>query len=190
MINYSVAKRLNPLNQEEHKFYAVAQISEVYSLSQFVKHICDHNSVYSRGTVTGVVIEMVHCLKELLLEGKKIKLGELGDFSLTLQSKGTQTANLFSASNITAVNLLFTPSVEFADMLDDADFQQVSSRAAQAATLKAEKAGETTVDISKKTTTNDENTSDDNTQTGDNTNGGDNGGGSSTSDDNGEGGLG
>ena len=31
-------------------------------------------------------------MREQLLEGKKIRLGELGDFSLSLSSKGAETA--------------------------------------------------------------------------------------------------
>ncbi len=39
------------------------------------------------------------------------------------------------------------PGTDFENLLTRAEFNQVASRAAQAATLKAEKAGETTVDL-------------------------------------------
>ena len=40
-----------------------------------------------------------------LLEGKKIQLSDLGDFSVSLVSKGAKTADKFSASNITDVKV-------------------------------------------------------------------------------------
>ena len=37
------------------KRYAKAQVSEIMPFSQFVKHIADHNGVFTRGTVKGVI---------------------------------------------------------------------------------------------------------------------------------------
>jgi len=35
----------------------------------------------------------VDCMREQLLEGKKIRLGDLGDFSVSLTSKGVESAD-------------------------------------------------------------------------------------------------
>ena len=108
MINYSVCLQANPASESApEKAYAKPQMSELMTFNKFVRHIANHNGVYSRGTVKGVISDMCECLVEMLLEGKKVQLGDLGDFWITLSS----------------------------------------SRAAQAATLKAEKAGEATVDL-------------------------------------------
>ena len=53
----------------------------------------------------------------------------------------------FTADNIKKINIVFTPDAELENLIDDAAFEVVASRAAQAATLKAEKAGETSVDL-------------------------------------------
>lgn len=45
------------------------------------------------------------------------------------------------------MNILFIPGQDFENLLSRATFNQVASRAAQIATLKAEKAGETIVDL-------------------------------------------
>ena len=39
----------------------------------------------------------VDCMREQLLEGKKIRLGDLGDFSIVLSSKGAEDADKFTA---------------------------------------------------------------------------------------------
>ena len=89
----------------------------------------------------------VDCMREMLLEGKKVRLGDLGDFSLLLGSKGAETADKFTAQNITQVKVQWEPGKEFKNLLDDAEFNLVASRSAQAAVLKAIREGKTNVDL-------------------------------------------
>ena len=86
-------------------------------------------------------------MREMLLEGKKIRLGDLGDFSLLLGSKGAETADKFTAQNITNVKVQWEPGQQFKNLLDDAEFNLVASRSAQAAVIKAIKEGKTNVDL-------------------------------------------
>lgn len=150
MIDYSVYLLSNPMSPDDPaKAYATNQMREQWNLEKFSKHIADHNGVYSRGTVKGVISDMCECLVEQLLNGNKIKLGELGDFFISLKSEGAASMKEFTAANIKAVNIVFTPGEDFENIVDKAEFNPVTSRKTQAAALKAEKAGETTVDISK-----------------------------------------
>ena len=45
----------------------------------------------------------VDCMREQLLEGKKIRLGDLGDFSFLLSSKGAEDADKFTAQMAAAL---------------------------------------------------------------------------------------
>lgn len=147
MINYSVFLLPNPQDSEAApKAYAKAQVSEVMSFRGFVQHIADHGG-HKRGTVKGVLSDMCECLVEMLLEGKKVQLDELGDFWLSLTSTGAESCQKFTAANITGVNILFTPGADFENLVGRAEFNPVASRVAQVATLKAEKTGETIVDL-------------------------------------------
>ena len=148
MIDYSVYLQHNPMDKDAAlKAYAKPQMRELMSFSKFVEHIATHNGVFSRGTVRGVIIDMCECLVEMLLEGKKVQMGELGNFWISLSSDGADKLEDFSASNIKAVNIVFTPGSDFENLIGRAQFNPVSSRTAQAATLKAEKAGAATVDL-------------------------------------------
>ncbi|MCQ2239410.1 MAG: hypothetical protein MJZ73_09290 [Bacteroidaceae bacterium] len=71
----------------------------------------------------------------------------MGDFSVSLTSKGAESADKFSAQNITGVNVVWDCGTEFKNLLNDAEFNLVASRKAQEAVLKAIKAGETVVDL-------------------------------------------
>lgn len=148
MIDYSVYMLPNPVNPEAaKKAYAKPQMREMVSFSKFVEHISSHNGVFTRGTVRGVIIDMCECLVEMLLDGKKVQMGELGDFWVSLSSDGAASLEKFTAANIKAVNIVFTPGSDFENIISRAEFNVVPSRKAQAATLKAEKAGATTVDL-------------------------------------------
>lgn len=132
---------------EVQKAYAIAQYTDVMNIEKFARHIASHGSVYSRADIAAILYLTVDCMREQLLEGKKIRLGDLGDFSLILTSKGADSADKFSAQNITGVNVVWEPGMEFKSLLADAEFNLVASRNAQAALLKAIKAGQNVVDI-------------------------------------------
>ena len=153
---------------EKQNAYAIAQYADVMTIEKFAKHISTHGCVYSRADISAILYMAVDCMREQLLEGKKIRLGDLGDFSVSLTSKGAENAKAFTTQNITGVNVVWECGQEFKNLLADAEFNLVASRSAQAALLKAVKAGSTTVDL---TGGNENDNPDD---------GGDNGGGSST----------
>ena len=150
------------MKTEVQNAFAIAQYTDVMNIEKFSRHIATHGSVYSRADIAAIFYLAVDCMREQLLEGKKIRLG---DFAINLTSKGAEIADKFSAQNITGVNLVWTPGMEFKDLLADAEFNLVASRNAQAALLKAIKAGQTTVDITQPVTPSDSEGTD-NTGTG------------------------
>ena len=135
---------------ERQNAYAIAQYADVMTIEKFAKHIATHGCVYSRADISAILYMAVDCMREQLLEGKKIRLGDLGDFSVSLQSKGAETAKAFTSQNITGVNVVWDCGQEFKNLLVDAEVNLVAPRSAQAAVLKAVKAGETVVDLNAK----------------------------------------
>ena len=130
---------------EKQNAFAISQYTDVMTIEKFAKHITSHGSVYSRADISAILYMAVDCMREMLLEGKKIRLGDLGDFSLLLGSKGAETADKFTAQNITNVKVQWEPGQQFKNLLEDAEFNLVASRSAQAAVIKAIKEGKTNV---------------------------------------------
>ena len=136
MINYSISiQSTKPGTKKaeitETKAYGVAQVSEVIDINGFAKHIANHGCVYSKGDIVGLLTIAVSCLRELMLEGKRVKLGDLGDFQPRLKTKGAVTTEDFNVGNIKAVNVGWTPGREFVNLRDEANFQLVPTRKAQ-----------------------------------------------------------
>ena len=133
---------------EKQNAFAVAQYAEVMTIEKFARHIATHGCVYSRADIAAILYMAVDCMREQLLEGKKIRLGDLGDFSVNLTSKGAESADKFTAQNITGVNVIWDCGSEFKNLVKEAEFNLVASRSAQAALIKAIKEGSTSVDLS------------------------------------------
>ena len=132
---------------EKQNAFAISQYTDVMTIEKFAKHITSHGSVYSRADISAILYMAVDCMREMLLEGKKIRLGDLGDFSILLASKGAETADKFTAQNITNVKVQWEPGQQFKNLLEDAEFNLVASRSAQAAIIKAIREGKTNVDL-------------------------------------------
>ena len=149
MIDYSVAARRNPMEKgTPPKSYACAQTNKVVSLEEFARHIATHGCVYKRADIAAVLTMAVDCLREMLLNGYKIELGDMGSFYVSFSSEGTVTAKDFNPiHHIKAVNVNWERGVEFLDLKESAEFRQVSIRAVQKKVMKALKSGETTVNL-------------------------------------------
>lgn len=149
MLNYSVAAMVNPQDQDEKKYYARLQSSCTLDMMEFAEHIETHLGKYSAHEINAVLGSAVRCMREILLDGKAIILGDLGRFTLSVSSKGTEKAEDFTPARIYAVNVVWSPGEKFDNLLEAARFQVVPSRAAQRAVLQAEKSGASKVELKK-----------------------------------------
>ena len=96
------------------KWYAHAVVNETVDLDALAQHMADHNSPYSKGSIRGILTDMVSCIHELVLEGKAVKIPDLAIFSVGLSSTGTLTVREFNATkNITAYRLRSRPTGVF-----------------------------------------------------------------------------
>ena len=153
-IPYSLGLRLkNPSEKDSEKeIVAFRQERETIDLDLLAKHIKEHGSSFSKGTIYGVLQDAVECIVECLQGGYGVNLNGLGKFGVTLKCSGADMDEEFSAANITGVRVTFNPDSEMVNQLNtNAEFEYVATRAAQMQAKKDEKArvaaGETTQSI-------------------------------------------
>ena len=142
-INYSKGLRLkNPSEKDSEKeIVAFNQELETVDLALLADHIKEHGSSFSKGTIYGVLTDMVECITELLRGGYGVLIDGLGKFGVSLQSDGVDADEVedFTASNITGVNLTFRGADEIKSALNtNMEFEYVGTRIAQAAAKKTE----------------------------------------------------
>ncbi len=81
-------------------WYARPVIEETFEIEKLARHMANHNTPYSAGVIKGVLADMVAGIKELILDGKNVKLDDLAIFSVGIVSKkGAQSAAEFSLAN-------------------------------------------------------------------------------------------
>lgn len=148
-VNYSIAMLQNPQDKESSpKAYAKSQINGEMSLKTLAREVAGKCTVH-QADVSAVLIATVEVMLAALKEGKQVDFGELGKFRLQLSSKGALSAEDFTAANITGVNIQFIPGEDLQTIFQGLEFNLVASRTAQAALLRAQKKGETVVDLTK-----------------------------------------
>ena len=136
MIDYSISiKSKKPGTKKTEQGYATmaygtAQIRKNYTLSKFAKHISDHGCVYDTGDIAAVLTKAVNCLRELILEGNSVTLGDMGTFAPSLSTSGAVTTEDFTVDNIKKVNVTWRKSYAFngRNLRDEAQFKLVPSR--------------------------------------------------------------
>ncbi len=106
MIRYKLYQNNNANSVQYKKWYARAVCEETIDTERLARHMSEHNSPYSAGMIHGVLKDMIACTKELVLDGKNVKLDDLAIFSAGLTTTPAATAADFKpSSNIKSVKL-------------------------------------------------------------------------------------
>lgn len=107
MITYKKVQIVGEKNQCNGLWYARPVINETFDTEMLSKHMSKHNTPFSPGVIKGVLTDMISCIKELILDGKNVKLDDLAIFSVGIVSKkGAVSAKTFTvADNVKGVKL-------------------------------------------------------------------------------------
>lgn len=106
MIRYKLYQNRAKSTSTYGKWYARAVCEETIGIEKLADHMANHNTPYSKGCIYGVLRDLVSCVKELVLDGKNVKLDDLAIFSAGLQTKPASSPEDFTpVSNITAIKL-------------------------------------------------------------------------------------
>ncbi len=97
----SIFYRLYQNNSENFvnkgKWYARSVVmGKMVGLEELAEHMAEHNTPYSEGIIKGVLTDMINCIRELVLDGKAVKIPNLCIFSAGIQSKPADTVKDFN----------------------------------------------------------------------------------------------
>ena len=86
MIRYKKYQMTGEKSPLKGLWYARPVIEETFNAEALAKHMANHNTPYSAGVIKGVLADMISCIKELILDGKNVKLDALAIFSVGIVS--------------------------------------------------------------------------------------------------------
>ena len=85
--------KINESSETEQagKLYARVSYKETLSVQDMAKHMSEHNTVFSEGSITGILIDFVKCVREQVLMGNTVKIDNLAIFKATVEANGLET---------------------------------------------------------------------------------------------------
>ena len=106
MINYKLYQDNRSNSHYPGKWYARATHSQTTDLDGLADHMASHNCGFSKGQIQGILTDMVSCIRELVLDGKSVKITDLGIFYPSLRTKPADTVAAFNVKeNIASVRV-------------------------------------------------------------------------------------
>ena len=125
-INYIVTPRVNPKEvTAPRKFYAIAKSTGEKTVRQLATEI-SKRTLLGSAEVFASIEAFIDLIPERLSEGKIVRLGDFGSFSLSLSSEGTEKAEDFTEANIKSNSLNFRPGKLVQKVLDTAEYKKAS----------------------------------------------------------------
>ena len=88
MILVKLVKYMNSALQKAYgKYYARPVVTQTIGIAELAEHMAKHNTPFSPGAITGVLTDMVACIKELVLQNVAVKIDNLAIFSIGIINK-------------------------------------------------------------------------------------------------------
>ncbi len=78
---------------------------ETLTMDDIIQHMHRHNTPYSSGTLRGVFIDVIACIREQLLDGRAVEIPDLAVLSIAAKAKAKDSAEEVSLSDITDLHL-------------------------------------------------------------------------------------
>ena len=88
MIELYLSKNRNETSPSFGKFYPRVSYKQTLDIHDMAKHMAEHNTPFSKGTIQGILTDMVSCIRELTLDGNTVKIENLAIFKATVQGNG------------------------------------------------------------------------------------------------------
>ena len=116
MFKYVVIAKKNPIGKDV-KFYAQADKTAPIDIDIITQRI-EKRTTVSSADAKAVLDALEYEIKEALIDGKSVRLGDLGTFRATIHGKGAATRESHSVKNISNLKCVFKPSVRLANWLN------------------------------------------------------------------------
>ena len=77
--------------EQAGKLYARVSYKQTMSVQDMAHHMAEHNTMFSEGSITGILIDFVKCVREMVLMGNTVKIDNLAIFKATVEANALET---------------------------------------------------------------------------------------------------
>ena len=83
--------------EQAGKLYARVSYKQAMTIQDMARHMAEHNTVFSEGSIRGVLTDFVKCVREMVLMGNTVKIENLAIFKATVEANALEV--LYDAEN-------------------------------------------------------------------------------------------
>ena len=77
--------------EQAGKLYARVSYKQTMDLHDMAHHMAEHNTAFSEGLIVGVLTDFVKCVREMVLNGNTVKVGNLAIFKATVEANALES---------------------------------------------------------------------------------------------------
>ena len=78
-------------SEQAGKLYARVSYKQTMGVQEMAHHMAEHNTMFSEGSITGILIDFVKCVREQVLNGNTVKIDNLAIFKATVEANPLET---------------------------------------------------------------------------------------------------
>ena len=90
MIELYLSKNNNEESQAYGKYYPRVSYKQTLNIHDMAKHMAEHNTPFSEGTIEGILRDFVKCTREQTLMGNTVKVDDLAIFKVSAIGNGCE----------------------------------------------------------------------------------------------------
>ena len=80
----------NSETEQAGKYYARVSYKQTLGVQEMARHMAEHNTMFSEGSICGILIDFVKCVREMVLMGNTVKIDNLAIFKATVEANGLE----------------------------------------------------------------------------------------------------
>ena len=98
MIELNVYKNTDTTSAQYGKAYCRVDYKQTFDVPMLAKHMAEHNTPFSEGTIRGILTDMVKCIRHLTLDGNAVKIENLALFKASVKSNACSRYGVMRAT--------------------------------------------------------------------------------------------
>ncbi|MBR1388324.1 MAG: hypothetical protein IJ569_01730 [Prevotella sp.] len=141
MLELNISQNNNSFNSAYGKYFPRVEKKQTMSIDDMAKHMAEHNTPFSVGTIAGILKDFVSCTREQCLNGNTVKIDNLAIFKCSVEGNGLKLGENYKIS----CGLGSLPPVKNADgTARTPDYTKETQYAVKSAKLVAQATGDFT----------------------------------------------
>ena len=88
MLELNISQNNNSSSSAYGKYFGRVEYKKTMDIDDMAAHMAEHNTPFSKGTISGILADFVSCVREQCLNVNTVKIDNLAIFKCSIQANG------------------------------------------------------------------------------------------------------